>query len=93
MRILVQKNCNNTYTIYNKKHINNNKSNEDVFVMRYVINQIRRKDLQNLLGVIRLEIDYELVTLQDALDAEDTVEIIKAKEKLYHLVQQFKELS
>lgn len=73
-------------------HINNNNSNKDVSVMRYVIDQIRRKDKENLLSVVRIEIDYELVTLQDAIEAKDTVEIIKTKERLNSLVRQLKTL-
>lgn len=45
--------------------------------------EILRKDEANdLLPVIRLEIDYELMALHDALSANDTVGIIRAKERL-----------
>ncbi|GAQ18790.1 hypopthetical protein [Oceanobacillus picturae] len=49
---------------------------------------LRRKEAQEKLPVIRMEIDYELVSLYDALQAEDTVEVIKAKEKLEQLRKQ-----
>ncbi|MBY7143768.1 hypothetical protein KFZ56_12070 [Virgibacillus sp. NKC19-3] len=53
--------------------------------MKYVMEAIRRKEAQEKLPVIRMEIDYELVTLHDALKANDNVEIIKAKERLEQL--------
>jgi len=37
------------------------------------------------LPVILMEIDYELLTLFEALQANDTVQIIKTKEKLKDL--------
>lgn len=55
-------------------------------VMRYVIEQVRKKENRQLQSVIRMEIDYELVTLYDAMQANDTIEIIKSKEKLRALV-------
>lgn len=56
--------------------------------MKYVMEALRRKEAQEKLPVIRMEIDYELVSLYDALKAEDTVEVIKAKEKLKQLRKQ-----
>ncbi|MFD1172056.1 hypothetical protein [Oceanobacillus picturae] len=56
--------------------------------MKYVMEALRRKEAQEKLPVIRMEIDYELVSLYDALQAEDTVEVIKAKEKLEQLRKQ-----
>ncbi|ASK63625.1 hypothetical protein CFK37_16400 [Virgibacillus phasianinus] len=53
--------------------------------MKYVMEALRRKEAQEKLPVIRMEIDYELVTLFDALQANDKVEIIKAKERLEQL--------
>ncbi|UJL47810.1 hypothetical protein KFZ58_08155 [Virgibacillus sp. NKC19-16] len=53
--------------------------------MKYVMEAIRRKEAQEKLPVIRMEIDYELVTLHDALKANDNVQIIKAKERLEQL--------
>ncbi|WP_099157949.1 hypothetical protein [Virgibacillus ndiopensis] len=53
--------------------------------MKYVMEALRRKEAQEKLPVIRMEIDYELVTLYDALQANDTVQIIKTKERLEHL--------
>lgn len=56
--------------------------------VKYVMEALRRKEAQEKLPVIRMEIDYELVSLYDALKAEDTVEVIKAKEKLKQLRKQ-----
>lgn len=43
-------------------------------------------------SVIYMEIDYELVTLKDALDENDTLTIIKTKEKLIYLVNKLLDL-
>lgn len=56
--------------------------------MKYVMETIRRKEQQEKLPVIRMEIDYELMSLFDAMQAKDTVNIIKAKEKLKNLSKQ-----
>ncbi|ASN05895.1 hypothetical protein [Virgibacillus necropolis] len=53
--------------------------------MKYVMEALRRKEAQEKIPVIRMEIDYELVSLFDALQANDKVEIIKAKERLEQL--------
>lgn len=60
--------------------------------MKYVMEAIRRKEAEERLPVIRMEIDYELVTLYDALEANDRVEIIKAKERLEQLRIQWLEI-
>lgn len=60
--------------------------------MKYVMEALRRKEAQEKLPVIRMEIDYELVTLHDALEAKDTVQIIKAKERLEYLRKQLSEI-
>ncbi len=53
--------------------------------MKYVMEALRRKEAQENLPAVRLEIDYELVTLHDAMLTDDKVEIIKAKERLEQL--------
>lgn len=53
--------------------------------MRYVIEVLKKKEAESKLPVIRMEIDYELVTLYDALLKDDKVEIIKSKERLEQL--------
>jgi len=54
--------------------------------MKYVIEQVREKENKQMESVIRMEIDYELVTLYDAMEANNEEEIKKTKEKLMYLV-------
>lgn len=56
--------------------------------LKYVMEILRRKEAEEKIPVIRMEIDYELVTLYDAIKAKDTIEMIKAKERLRHLSNQ-----
>ncbi|WP_080874876.1 hypothetical protein [Oceanobacillus timonensis] len=60
--------------------------------MKYVMEALRRKEAEERLPVIKLEIDYELATLYDALQEKDTVQIIKSKEKLKQLSEQWMNL-
>ena len=60
--------------------------------MKYVMEALRRREAQEKLPVIRMEIDYELVTLYDAMQADDRVQIIKAKERLEQLRLQLVEI-
>lgn len=53
--------------------------------MKYMMEAIWREEAKKQLPAIRLEIDYELVTLHDALQEDDRVQIIRSKEKLEHL--------
>ncbi|HLR40662.1 MAG TPA: hypothetical protein VK091_03235 [Virgibacillus sp.] len=53
--------------------------------MKYVMETLRRKEAQEKLPVVKMEIDYELLTLHDALKADDKVLIIKTKERLQQL--------
>ncbi|GAA0334594.1 hypothetical protein [Oceanobacillus sp. FSL W7-1293] len=57
--------------------------------MKYVMEALRRKEAEERLPVIKLEIDYELATLYDAMQEEDTVQIIKSKERLKQLSEQW----
>ncbi|MFS0751978.1 hypothetical protein [Oceanobacillus sp. 1P07AA] len=57
--------------------------------MKYVMDALRRKEAEEKLPVIRLEIDYELATLFEALQKNDTVLIIKTKERLKQLRKQW----
>lgn len=61
--------------------------------MKYVLEQVKKKENRQMLSVIRMEIDYELVTLHDAMKANDTTEINKAKKKLNQLVKKLKDLT
>jgi len=53
--------------------------------MKFVMEAFRKQELIEQLPVILMEIDYELLTLFEALQANDTVQIIKTKEKLKDL--------
>ncbi|MEK4301978.1 hypothetical protein MKY30_21720 [Oceanobacillus sp. FSL W8-0428] len=57
--------------------------------MKYVMEALRRKEAEERLPVIKLEIDYELATLYEAMQGEDTVQIIKSKERLKQLSEQW----
>lgn len=57
--------------------------------MRYVMEILRQKEAIKQLPVIRMEIDYELVTLYDAMQGNNSRAIIKAKERLEMLRQQW----
>ncbi len=55
---------------------------KDVEFLKYILEEVRKNEEKEKIPVIRMEIDYELLTLYDALQAEDKVQIIKSKEKL-----------
>lgn len=57
--------------------------------MKYVMEALRRKEAEERLPVIKLEIDYELATLYEAMQDGDTVQIIKSKERLKQLSEQW----
>jgi len=61
--------------------------------MRYVLDELRQREVEEELPVIRLKIDYELVTLHDALQVDDKVEIIKSKERLEQLRLQWEKIT
>lgn len=56
--------------------------------MRQVIQTLNRKDAEKRIPVLRLEIDYELATLHDAMVNEDQKEIAACKERLEKLRQE-----
>ncbi|WP_079529708.1 hypothetical protein [Halobacillus hunanensis] len=56
--------------------------------MKYVMEALRKKEAEERLPVIRLEIDYELVTLHDAMLAQDQEQIDACKVRLAKLRQQ-----
>ncbi len=61
--------------------------------MKYVIEQVRKRENRQMQHVVRMEIDYELVTLFDALEANNDAGVNKSKEKLTYLVKKLKALS
>lgn len=53
--------------------------------MDQVIAALKRKDAEERIPVLRLELDYELATLYDAIQSQDRGQIRKSKERLKHL--------
>ncbi len=63
-----------------------------VIRLKYVIEAMRRKEEQEKLPVLRMEIDYELLTLYEAMQDEDKIKIIKTKERLLQLTRQLQKI-
>ncbi|KHE70996.1 hypothetical protein [Halobacillus sp. BBL2006] len=61
--------------------------------MKHVMEALRKREAEEKLPVIRMEIDYELVTLHDAMIAGDEEQINKSKKKLSALRKQLIEWS
>lgn len=57
--------------------------------MNYVMEILKKKEAQKQLPIIRIEIDYELVTLHDAMEESDKDTIVKVKHRLEQLRIQF----
>ncbi|MEH7238448.1 hypothetical protein [Bacillus sp. JJ1562] len=53
--------------------------------MKQVINDLKRKDGEKRLAVLRLEVDYELATLYDAIIENDDLKKAECKKKLTKL--------
>lgn len=53
--------------------------------LKQVINDLKRKDGEKRLAVLRLEVDYELATLYDAMIENDEVKKAECKKKLQKL--------
>lgn len=53
--------------------------------MNYVMDALRKKEAEKKLPVLKMEIDYELLTLYDAIQAKDELQKLKSKEKLVQL--------
>jgi len=53
--------------------------------MDQVIAALKRRDAEERIPVLRLELDYELATLHDALKEQDTKQIEQSKARLLHL--------
>ncbi|MEH7222407.1 hypothetical protein V7112_01240 [Bacillus sp. JJ1566] len=53
--------------------------------MKQVINDLKRKDGEKRLAVLRLEVDYELATLYDAMIDNDELKKAECKKKLQKL--------
>ncbi|MBP0724761.1 hypothetical protein J5Y03_06105 [Bacillus sp. RG28] len=53
--------------------------------MRQVINALKRTDAEKRIPVLKLELDYELATLYDAMIVEDFEAMNESKKKLEQL--------
>jgi hypothetical protein len=60
--------------------------------LKFVIESMNKEKERKKLPVIKMEIDYELLTLHDAMKAGDKVQIIKSKERLKVLREQLMKL-
>lgn len=56
--------------------------------MKQVLNDVKRTEAEKRMPVLRLEVDYELATLYDALQVKDTKKISDCKRKLEKLRQE-----
>lgn len=61
--------------------------------MKYVMEALRKREAEQKLPGIKLDIDYQLVTLHDAMIEENEEDKQKAIEKLKELRNQLIELS
>lgn len=55
--------------------------------MKYLVEQVEKKKNEQVIHTIKLEIDYELLTLYDAMEMNNDEEIKDAKLKLSKLVK------
>lgn len=56
--------------------------------MKQVIQSLQRNEAEKRIPVLKMEIDYELATLHDAMIARDKDEMVKCKGKLEELRQE-----
>lgn len=54
---------------------------------------LRKRDNEKKVPVIRMEIDYQLMTLFDAIQAKDKAQMKLSKEKLENLRKEFVDVS
>lgn len=60
--------------------------------MKYVMEILRQKQAEKQLPVIRMEIDYELVSLYDAMQVDDSEVIVRTKKRLEQLREQLMDI-
>ncbi|WP_026771408.1 hypothetical protein [Sediminibacillus sp. JSM 1682029] len=53
--------------------------------MKYVMEAIKKREAEEKLPAIKLEIDYELITLYDAMKSEDEKAMDNSKQRLNEL--------
>ncbi|WP_453997224.1 hypothetical protein [Bacillus nitroreducens] len=60
--------------------------------MKQVMNDFKRRDGEKRLAVLRLEVDYELATLYDAMIENDDKKKAECKKRLQKLSQEMSKL-
>ncbi|MEJ8778552.1 hypothetical protein [Pseudogracilibacillus sp. ICA-222130] len=55
--------------------------------MKYLVEQVEKKKNEQVIHTIKLEIDYELLTLYDAMEINNEEKIEESKLKLNKLVK------
>jgi len=60
--------------------------------MKEVMEVLKKFDAVRQIPVLRLEIDYELMVLSEALQAKNSSLIKKTKERLYYLTNELQKL-
>jgi len=63
-----------------------------VIQLKYLMQAIEKQEAKLKLPVVRMEIDYELVTLYDAMQEKDEAKIKQAKKRLFALREQLNEI-
>ncbi|GEN30297.1 hypothetical protein CQU01_05350 [Cerasibacillus quisquiliarum] len=57
-------------------------------MMKFVLDTLRQEEEKERLQVLRMEIDYELLTLYDAMQTNDITIIVQTKERLKKLTKE-----
>ncbi|GGD19479.1 hypothetical protein [Pontibacillus salipaludis] len=53
--------------------------------MKRVMDSLRKREVMERLPVVKMEIDYELMTLFEAMEEEDNQQVRQSKERLEQL--------
>ncbi|MCD5322534.1 MULTISPECIES: hypothetical protein [Pontibacillus] len=53
--------------------------------MKRVMDSLRKREVMERLPVVKMEIDYELMTLFEAMEDQDEVQVKESKERLEQL--------
>lgn len=61
--------------------------------MKRVMDSLRKREVMERLPVVKMEIDYELMTLFEAMEDEDTHQVSQSKERLEQLRKEWVHLT
>ncbi|QST01442.1 hypothetical protein IMZ31_07765 [Pontibacillus sp. ALD_SL1] len=53
--------------------------------MKRVMDSLRKREVMERLPVVKMEIDYELMTLFEAMEEQDKIQVRESKERLEQL--------